>query len=188
MLCVASEAVLTAFVLVNVVFPLTLLFCGVLGGPSGLSAFPRFWVRFAVAVVVCLKTHIPSQIFMYRVSPFTYLVDAMISVGVANAPATCSSIEVSHFDPPSGQTCGKYLSLFLKFFGGSLANPNATSDCQFCALTNTNAFLIRLFSNYQHRWRNFGILWVFIVVNIVGAVFFYWLARIPKVSHVKKNN
>ncbi|KAJ7285824.1 hypothetical protein C8J57DRAFT_1216146 [Mycena rebaudengoi] len=33
---------------------------------------------------------------------------------------------------------------------------------------------------YSEQWRNFGILWVFIGVNILGAFFFYWLARVPK--------
>jgi flagellar biosynthesis/type III secretory pathway M-ring protein FliF/YscJ len=30
------------------------------------------------------------------------------------------------------------------------------------------------------RWRNFGLLWVYVVFNIFAAVFFYWLARVPK--------
>jgi ATP-binding cassette, subfamily G (WHITE), member 2, PDR len=119
---------------------------------------------------------------MYRLSPFTYLVDAMLSVGVANAPATCSSIEIRHFEPPSGQTCGQYLEAHLTLFDGSLANPNSTSDCQLCEMTTTNAFLTSMHSSYDHRWRNFGLLWVYIIFNISGAVFFYWLARNPKAS------
>jgi ATP-binding cassette subfamily G (WHITE) protein 2 (PDR) len=41
--------------LANLLFSLSLVFCGVLATPSGPNAFPRFWI------------------FMYRVSPFTYL-------------------------------------------------------------------------------------------------------------------
>lgn len=69
---------------------------------------------------------------------------------------------------------------------GSLANPNAASDCQFCEMTTTNTFLAQVNSNYDLRWRNFGLLWVFIIFNIVAAVFLYWLARVPKGSRVKK--
>lgn len=127
-----------------------------------------------------------TQIFMYRLSPFTYLVDAMVSVGVGNAPAHCSDIEVRHFEPPSGQTCGQYLQAFMSRTDGALANPNATSDCQFCEMTTTTTFLTQINASYDHRWRNFGFLWVFIIFNIGMAVFFYWLARVPKGSRVKK--
>ncbi len=64
--------------------------------------------------------------------------------------------------------------------GGSITNPDATSNCQFCSVTSTNAFLTQINVSYDHRWRNFGIFWVYIVVNVVGALFFYWLARVPK--------
>lgn len=117
---------------------------------------------------------------MYRVSPFTYLVDAMLSVSLANAPAHCSSIEVSVFNPPSGQTCGQYLTPFMEFAGGSLSNPNATSGCEFCVITNTNTFLAQVNSFFDHRWRNFGLMWVFVVFNICAALFFYWLGRVPR--------
>lgn len=123
---------------------------------------------------------------MYRVSPFTYLVDAMLSVGLANAPAHCASNEVSLFNPPSGQTCGEYLAAYMSLAGGSLSNPNATSQCEFCSITDTNTFLGEVNSFYSHRWRNFGLMWVYIVINIFGALFFYWLARVPK--NTKKKN
>ncbi|KAF8230823.1 putative ABC transporter [Tricholoma matsutake] len=121
-----------------------------------------------------------------EISPFTYFVDSILSVGVANAPTRCSSIEVRHFNPPSGQTCGQYLQAYMAAHDGSLANPNAASDCQFCEMTTTNTFLAQVNSNYDLRWRNFGLLWVFIIFNIVAAVFLYWLARVPKGSRVKK--
>jgi ATP-binding cassette, subfamily G (WHITE), member 2, PDR len=111
----------------------------------------------------------------------------MLSVGVANAPAICSSIEVRHFEPLSGQTCGQYLQAYLASVDGSLANPNATSDCQFCQITTTNTFLAGLNSSYKLRWRNFGLLWAFIIFNMAAAIFLYWLARIPKKSRVKKS-
>ncbi|KAF9000473.1 ABC-2 type transporter-domain-containing protein [Cyathus striatus] len=152
----------------SLMFSLTFLFCGVLAGPSGPNAFPHFWI------------------FMYRVSPFTYLIDAMLSVGVGNAPAFCSDIEVQHFNPPSGQSCGQYMSPYIEFAGGTLANPNATSDCQFCGITSTNQYLDSIHSSYDHRWRNFGIMWGYIIFNMVMAVFLYWLARVPKGSRVKK--
>jgi ATP-binding cassette, subfamily G (WHITE), member 2, PDR len=109
------------------------------------------------------------------------MVDGMLSVGVANTKATCSEIEVSILDPPSGQTCWQFLEPYIAAVRtGDVFNRNATSGCQFCALTDTNTFLKAVSSSYEHRWRNFGILWVYVVFNIFGALFFYWLARVPK--------
>ncbi|TFY51735.1 hypothetical protein EVG20_g10862 [Dentipellis fragilis] len=68
MLIAGVDSDVTGGSIASLLFSLTFLFCGVLAGPSGPNAFPRFWI------------------FMYRLSPFTYLVDSMVSVGVANAP------------------------------------------------------------------------------------------------------
>ncbi|KAI0030129.1 ABC-2 type transporter-domain-containing protein [Vararia minispora EC-137] len=152
----------------NLLFTLCLLFCGVLAAPSGPNAFPHFWI------------------FMYRVSPFTYLVEGMLSVALASAPVTCSATELAIFDPPSGQTCEQYLQPYISATGGLLSNPNATSACSVCPETNTNQFLAGVFADYNNRWRDFGLLWVYIVFNACAALFFYWLARVPKGSRVKK--
>jgi ABC-type multidrug transport system permease subunit len=117
---------------------------------------------------------------MYRVSPFTYLVDGMLSTGLANTRVVCSSIELSHFNPPSGQTCGQFMHNYISAYGGYVENPAATANCSFCSVSDTNKYLADLSSSYSHRWRNFGIMWAFILFNAFGAVFFYWLARVPK--------
>jgi ATP-binding cassette, subfamily G (WHITE), member 2, PDR len=123
---------------------------------------------------------------MYRVSPYTYLVSAVLSVGLANAPVHCSSIEFLKLDPLPGTTCYSYLSPYIELAGGYLVNPEATSSCEYCPISNTNAFLRLVSSNYDERWRDFGILWVYVVVNVVMALFFYWLVRVPKKSKKAK--
>ncbi|KAI9803300.1 MAG: hypothetical protein M1825_002091 [Sarcosagium campestre] len=143
----------------QLMFSLTLIFCGVLVSPT---ALPGFWI------------------FMYRISPFTYLVSAMLSVAVANTNAVCSDIEIATFNPPAGQTCAQYLAPLIDAAGGYVQNPNATSDCGFCSVSDTNTFLAQVSSTYSHRWRDFGVMWAFIVFNIFGAVFLYWLVRVPK--------
>lgn len=132
------------------------------------AVLPRFWI------------------FMYRVSPFTYLVSAMLSTGVANAELICSPIELATFNPPSGQTCSEYMATYISRAGGKVYNPNATSNCQFCSATSTNDFLTSLFINYSDRWRNFGFMWVYIITNVVGCILFYWLARVPKKGRKKQ--
>jgi ATP-binding cassette subfamily G (WHITE) protein 2 (PDR) len=141
----------------------------VLASPDTL---PRFWI------------------FMYRVSPFTYLVDGMMSTSLANTDVVCADIEYLHFDPPQGMVCKDYLEDYIGMAGGYLtdATKNASSDCHFCVLADTNAFLKSVNSNYDDRWRNFGILFAFIIFNIFGAIFMYWLVRVPKNSGKEKED
>ncbi|ROW08296.1 hypothetical protein VMCG_03196 [Cytospora schulzeri] len=151
--------------LANLLFSLCLIFCGVLATPD---TMPRFWI------------------FMYRVSPFTYLVQGMLAASVANTKVVCAANELLTFQPLGGQTCGEYMSNYMSVYGGYLTNENATSDCTFCTIKETNAFLASVSSHYDERWRNFGIMFAFIGFNIIASLGVYWLARVPKGKKVKK--
>ena len=148
----------------NLLFSLTLVFCGVLASPT---ALPGFWI------------------FMYRISPFTYLVDGMLATGLANNAIVCSSIELVSFQPPANTTCAQYMSAYIAQTGGYLTNPDATADCSFCSASSTNTYLAQLSSQYSTRWRNFGVMWAFILFNVAAALFFYWLARVPRRQKVQ---
>ena len=130
--------------------------------------FPQFWI------------------FLYRLSPFTYLVEGFLTVGLANTRVTCSSIEYLTMNPPAGQTCGAYLSTYLGTTGGYLLDEAATSGCQVCTYSSTNTFLSILKLSYANRWRDYGLLWVYIIFNIAAALGIYWLARVPKKSRAKE--
>ncbi|KAK1972213.1 multidrug resistance protein CDR1 [Colletotrichum sublineola] len=159
-LCIAiSETAVMGGNLANMLFMMCLLFCGTLVSPD---AMPRFWI------------------FMYRVSPFTYLVSSILSTGLANSKVTCSSEDYIHFSPPDNTTCGSYMSGYIKAMGGYLENPTSRADCSFCPVDNTNAFLASISSNFDNRWRDFGIGMVYIVFNIFAALGLYWLVRMPK--------
>ncbi|KAK2748770.1 ABC multidrug transporter mdr3 [Myotisia sp. PD_48] len=148
----------------QLLFSLTLIFCGVLASPT---AMPGFWV------------------FMYRVSPFTYYVSAVLSTGVSGTDVVCSSIELLKVTPPSGQNCEEYLSDFMSMAGGRLLNPTSTGQCEFCPIKDTDTLLSSLSIYYSDRWRNIGILFVYIVFNIFAAMALYWLLRVPKKSSKK---
>lgn len=123
---------------------------------------------------------------MYRVNPFTYVVDGFLGTTLANAPVSCAANEIVTFASPSGSTCAEYLSAYIDQAGGYLANGSGSgSECEFCPVASTNDFLASINSDFGHRWRNFGFLWVYIVFNIGAALFFYWLARVPKGRSVK---
>ncbi len=157
----------TAANVAQLLFSLTLVFCGVMATPK---AMPRFWI------------------FMYRLSPFTYLISALLTTGVGKAPVVCSKKEYITVQPAtSGQTCGEYFSPYMSVAGGYLIDKNATSDCKYCTMTNTDQFLSTLELNYDDRWRNFGLMLVYIVFNIFGAAFLYWLTRVPKNKKQAKN-
>jgi ATP-binding cassette subfamily G (WHITE) protein 2 (PDR) len=143
----------------NLLFTFSLIFCGILATPA---AMPGFWI------------------FMYRVSPFTYLVGAILAVGLSDASVRCSGVELQHFDPTPGNTCSSYMSPYINENGGYLVNPEATSKCSFCLIGDTNTFLKSIGVDLENRWRNLGLLWVYVAVNIVGAITLYWLVRVPK--------
>lgn len=134
-------------------------FCGVVATPDKM---PGFWI------------------FMYRCNPFTYFVEGFLGTALANASATCAKNEYLRFEPPNGSTCGEYMADFIGQRGGFLMDPDATSSCEFCQLDKTNTFLTGVNIEFDNRWRNFGLMWVFVIFNLAAAVFLYWLARVPK--------
>lgn len=143
----------------NFLFVLAFFFCGVLASPSQM---PRFWI------------------FLYRASPLSYWVSAILSTGLANVQVTCTDKEYTTFNPPNGRTCGEYMAEYISRVGGYMKNPNATEACGYCRIKETNVFLAAVSSEYDTRWRNFGILWVYIGFNVAAALALYWLARVPK--------
>jgi ATP-binding cassette subfamily G (WHITE) protein 2 (PDR) len=104
----------------------------------------------------------------------------MVSTLLHDRPVVCSSTETSHFDPPSGQTCGQYLADYLQTAPGVLQNPDATTNCQYCPLSSSDQFLAGSKIYYNERWRNFGIMFAFIGFNIAMAVLSYWAFRVAK--------
>ncbi|KAH8697976.1 ABC-2 type transporter-domain-containing protein [Talaromyces proteolyticus] len=63
----------------NLLFILNLIFCGVLASPN---TFPGFWT------------------FMYRLSPFHYLVGGLLSTAVKDTGIACANSEYLNFNPP----------------------------------------------------------------------------------------
>ncbi|KAL1612757.1 Multidrug resistance protein [Paraconiothyrium brasiliense] len=134
-------------------------FCGILSGPDKL---PRFWI------------------FMYRANPFTYLVSSLMSTALGQADVYCSPNEFQTFSPPPYQSCGQYMQEYINMAGGYLQNPSATQTCSFCQLSSTDQFLQQINATWDNRWRDFGLLWVFVAFNVAAATGLYWLCRVPK--------
>ncbi|KAJ4248431.1 Multidrug resistance protein [Fusarium torreyae] len=141
-------------------------FCGIIAGPGNM---PGFWI------------------FMYRVNPFTYFVEGFLGTALAKASARCASNELLAFSPPDNSTCGEYLRDYISSSNGFLIDPGSTTDCEFCPIASTDKFLNAVHIDFDNRWRDWGILWVFIIFNLVVAVSLYWLTRVPKTRKAKKS-
>jgi len=151
----------TAGTVATLMFSLTLTFNGVFQPPN---ALPGFWI------------------FMYRVSPLTYLVSAIASTGLSGRTVKCSTTELAIMQPNAGQTCGDYLQPYADLAKGSIYNPQATADCEYCAAQNADQFLASVAISYSTRWRDYGIGFAYIVFNIFMAVLLYWFFRVRKSS------
>ena len=55
---------------------------------------------------------------MYRCNPFTYLIQAILSTGLANAKVTCAPRELVTLKPPMGETCSSFIGPYTEAAGG----------------------------------------------------------------------
>ncbi|KAK3997752.1 ATP-binding cassette transporter [Cladorrhinum sp. PSN332] len=166
-LCVSfSETTTDAGNAANFLFVFAFFFCGVLAAPEQM---PGVWT------------------WLYRASPLSYWVSAVLSVGLANVGVECAENEFVRFSPPEGLSCQEYMQEYLGRAGGYLldnldspAGGGGQDLCGYCRVAETNVFLKGVSSEYDTRWRNFGIVWVYVLFNVVAACGLYWLARMPK--------
>jgi ATP-binding cassette subfamily G (WHITE) protein 2 (PDR) len=84
--------------------------------------------------------------------------------------------------PPTGTSCGAYLTPYAQLAGGRIYNPDAMADCQYCTARNADQFLQSVAISYSTRWRDYGIGFAYIAFNIFMAVFLYYLIRVRKGS------
>lgn len=147
--------------LASLLFTMLMAFCGVLSGPNEM---PHFWI------------------FMYRVSPFTYLILSMLSAGLYGQEVVCLPHEFVKMEPFGGSTCQEFLGPYMQQAGGYLRDPSATLGCQFCPMASTNTFLKMMNATYLTRWRDYGIFLAYPVFNIFMGTFLYWLVRVPHKS------
>ena len=123
------------------------LFCGVTIPYPNLPKFWRSW--------------------MYWVNPLTYLVSGLVSNEMHELPIRCSPSEFAVFQPPTGQTCQGWANTFVEFFGGYLANPEASADCQYCQYSVGDDFYSPLNIDFGDRGRNIGIMIAFTAFNAI---------------------
>lgn len=165
-LCMSfNELIDVAGNLASTLYIMCLMFCGVIVLPD---VMPGFWM------------------FMYRINPFTYLIQGILATGLGNNSVTCADRELLTLRPPQGLTCSSFLNPYIKVAGGyfySLEN----GSCSFCMMDDTDQFLTAANSPYNRRWKHFGIFVAFIGINVICTIFLYWLFRVPKRVKFSRN-
>ncbi|KAK8855092.1 ABC-2 type transporter [Apiospora arundinis] len=151
----------SAGAIVTLLVMMSLMFCGVLQSPANLAA-SGFWI------------------FMYRASPFTYWIGGIVATELHGRAIECAPEEMSVFSPPAGQTCGSYMKPYLAVAPGKLQNPDATADCNYCSLTVADQFMAGVGISWDDRWRNFGIVWAYVIFNMFMTVLVYYVFRVHK--------
>ncbi|GEQ67986.1 hypothetical protein JCM33374_g1652 [Metschnikowia sp. JCM 33374] len=159
MLAYFAPDVQSAAVLVSFFYSFIVSFAGVM---QPVSLMPKFWT------------------FMYKISPYTYIIQNLVSSIIHGRPVSCSEKEFSVFDPPSGQTCGEYMKGFLEVAPGYLRDADATTNCGYCALSNADQFLASIGIKYSYVWRNIGFFCVYTVFNLCACLLLYKFVRLTK--------
>ena len=145
---------LLASLLVPIFFLFVVSFCGVVVPPESLPDFWRSW--------------------MYWLTPFHYLVEAMLGVTIHGQPVRCQTSEFARFEAPPGQTCASYTETFIQQAGGYV-QTGADGICEFCQYATGDEFGRGFSVYYSNKWRDLGIFCAFIIFNYMVVYACTWL-------------
>ncbi|CCE65438.1 hypothetical protein TPHA_0L00810 [Tetrapisispora phaffii CBS 4417] len=149
----------TAAVFVAFFYSFTAAFCGVM---QPYSLFPGFWK------------------FMYRVSPYTYFIETFVSLLLHDRPVICDQGEYVPTSVVGQQNCGEFMEAYVEEFGGMIMNKKAKSVCAYCTYVVGDDFLTTENMSYHHRWRNFGLEFVYVGFNFFAMFFGFYFTYVGK--------
>ncbi|CAH2353785.1 protein Snq2p [[Candida] railenensis] len=156
MLLYCSPDVESAAILVSFFYTFIVAFSGVV---QPTSLMPGFWT------------------FMNKASPYTYFIENLTTTLLSGREVKCSKSEYAFFNPPTGQTCMEFAGPYLNATGGYLQNPDATSECSYCAYSSSDTYMASLGMKYSHRWRNLGFYCIYVIFDVVAMLFLFWFFR-----------
>ncbi|KAI8969237.1 ABC-2 type transporter-domain-containing protein [Mycotypha africana] len=160
-LAAVSESPTMAALLNPTVLSILILFCGLMQSPK---AMPKFWSSW-----------------MYWLDPFHYYIEGLTVNELEHLKITCTEQDLLRFTPPPGQTCGEYTAnFFASGATGYIANPDATQpeQCGYCTFKSGPEFYETMLGwSAANKWRNFGILIVFLMFNIVVFLALVYMKR-----------
>ncbi|KAH9207271.1 ABC-2 type transporter-domain-containing protein [Leptodontidium sp. 2 PMI_412] len=121
--------------------------------------------------------------WLYYLSPFTYFLGGMTTAVIRGQQVVCSAMDLSIFDPPSGQTCGAYAGEWATQANAQLLNPSSTANCSVCKWTTGDQFLEGLNlgdGQFGGIWGCWGIVVLFTLSNAVLLYFFFWATKVKR--------
>lgn len=156
-----------ASILFSTFFSFVIVFCGVVQPPPQL---PYFW-----------------RVWMFPLSPFTYLIESILGVVINNQPVRCNAREFNYITPPSGQDCATYLANFTTSLSGPDLGTGYYEDapdgsCGYCQYRKGNDYLTSIELSADNIYRNIGIICAYIVFNLLLCFALFYFFRIFKAS------
>ena len=139
-------------------FVMVSIFNGVVRPYDALPVFWRYW--------------------MYWVNPSTWWIGGVLAAVLGDQAVQCAPGELTLFDAPPGQTCGEYAGAFVTQGMGYIANPDATSNCGYCAFADGAEYLSTINVSPSDKWRDLGIFCVFVCSNWALVYFFIYTTRV----------
>lgn len=99
---------------------------------------------------------------MYWLSPFTYLLECMLSILTHGVPVQCTETELAQFNAPPGQTCQSYAGPYVQQAGGYVTTLDS-GLCGICQYATGDEFAasfhvyhkVRLSSSHTRGWEIF---------------------------------
>jgi ABC-type multidrug transport system permease subunit len=89
-------------------------------------------------------------------------------------PIRCDPEELAIFPAPQGQSCSSYAGSYAQSVGGYVeTQPDGL--CGFCQYSSGTAFAASFNVFPRYIWRDFGIVWAYILFNFAVVFFCTWL-------------
>ena len=171
--------------------------------PNAMIASMLFATLFSFVIVFCGVVQPPPQLpyfwrkWMFRLSPFTWIVEGMMGNFIHDQPVQCEPDEFNVLYPPSGMSCDDYLGDFSWTFdkappesrtGYYEQGPNGT--CRYCVMRHGEDYLQSILLDSSHRYRDIGFIIAYIAFNYGLYIFLYYIFRVhkwrmPKISRTK---
>ena len=171
--------------------------------PNAMIASMLFATLFSFVIVFCGVVQPPPQLpyfwrkWMFRLSPFTWIIEGMMGNVIHDQPVQCEPKEFNVLYPPSGMSCDDYLGDFSWTFdkappesrtGYYEQGPNGT--CHYCVMRHGEDYLQSILLDSSHRYRDIGFIIAYIAFNYGLYIFLYYMFRVhkwrmPKISRTK---
>ncbi|XMA19034.1 hypothetical protein WAI453_011825 [Rhynchosporium graminicola] len=140
-----SPSVALASFFIPLFFMFVIAFCGI---AVPFFALPSWWK------------------WMYHVTPFTYLLEAMLGLVIHKVPVVCSFDELALIQPPPMSSCADYMSGYIAQAGGYVLNM-PSGYCGYCQFANGDQFGVGFNVFQRNFWKDFTIFASFVMFNFV---------------------